>query len=178
MAYDTDITKFSDDLNTVINTSSANVFESAPVHRYGGRKRVVSGNFELATTDVDANDIIVLARLPSNAVIHTLFIMCDTLDTGAGIVVDVGIYEPDGTVVDIDAYVDGTTDFRTANAPPGTDYRWSALTDAVGAGDTIWENGGESADPSAARDIAMTVETVPATAVAATLAYSIEYTID
>jgi hypothetical protein len=45
-------------------------------------------------------------------------------------------------------------------------------------GDRIWENGSESADPNALRDICLTIDTAAATAQAATLGYIIEYTLD
>lgn len=179
MAYDTDITKFSDDLNTIISPDPSVAYESAPVHRYGGRKRAVSGNFETATGDWNAGDIIVLARLPSNAVIHELLIFNDACDGASTLTVDIGVYEADGTAVNPDCYAADDTTFQSATAPSTTNnFRWDALTDPAGGGDQIWENAGESADPSASRDIAMTIVLAPATLTTPTVGYLITYTVD
>lgn len=171
-------TKYADILNSVVNAGGTTAHVLPDVARSGGRMRVVTDNFEVATGDLTAADIIVLARLPANAVIHRLFICNDDLDAGTALLSDVGIYETDGTAVDIDAFADGDDFLSDAAAPPGEDMRYLAASDPTDMGQRIWESGGESADPSAMRDIAITIDTAATTAQAGTIGYRIEYTID
>jgi len=179
MAYDLTITSFSDDLNQTINAPTGAAFETVPSSRYGGRMRTVTGNFELATTDIDDNDIIVLARIPANSTVHKIEFSNDALDAGSALVYNVGIYQPDGTVVDEDAYASLVTSFQAAVAPASaTEIRYEAATDAADMGDRVWESGGESDPGGVMRDIAITISTVAATAAAGTLAFIIQYTID
>ncbi len=169
---------FCDQLDSVVNAGGTTAHALSPVSQLGGRRRVITDNFEVAASEMESTDIIVIARLPSHAVILSILISNDAFDAASAITADLGIYETDGTVVDVDAYADANTILQAATAAPGTELRYTALSTVDTVGDRIWENGSESADPSAMRDIAITIDTAATTAQAATLGYRIEYTID
>lgn len=181
MPYDLTITSFTDDLETTINAPTGGAFQTAPVARYGARQRVITGNFEVATTDLDASDIIVLARLPATATIQSIRLSCDALDAGSSLAFDLGIYDENQAVLDVNYFATVSTIFQAAVNAPGTELRYEAGTagpDRVG--DRLWEQGGvASPGPGGVMyDIAITFTTVAATAAAGTIGYEILYTID
>lgn len=170
---------FCDQLDSVVNAGGTTAHALSPVAQLGGRMRVITDNFEVTTGQIEIGDIIVIARLPSHAVIHSMLMVSDALDTASALRVQLGIYETSGTVVDVDAYATADDVFIAANNLPGEEFRYGkAITDPADMGERIWENGGESADPSAMRDIAWTVSTAATTAAGGTIGYRIEYTID
>ncbi len=180
MPYNLSITSFSDDLETTINAPTGGAFQTAPVARYGGRQRVITGNFEVATTDIDASDIIVLARIPATSTIQSIKLSSDALDDGSALVFDLGIYDENQAVLDQDYFATLSTIFQTATAAPGTEMLYEAATGAERVGDRLWEMGGvASPGPGGVMyDIAMTITTVAATAAAGTIGYEILYTLD
>ena len=64
-----------------------------------GVLRVAQGTIALAAGDSTDNDIVMLAPLPSNASITKLQVATDAL--GGSCTFNVGIYQTDGTVVDL-----------------------------------------------------------------------------
>ncbi len=180
MPYDLTITSFTDDLGATIGAPTKAAFQTAPVARYGARERVITGNYEVATTDIDANDIIVLARIPAQAIVQSIKIANDVLDSGASLVFDLGVFDENQAVIDVDYYADGSTILQSLTAAPGTELQHSAATTAERVGMRLWEMaGGPATDPGGVMyDIVMTITVVAATAVAATLSYEILYTVD
>lgn len=179
MPYDLTITSFSDDLETTINAPTGGAFETAPVARYGARQRVITGNFEVATTDIDASDIIVLARIPANATIQSILLSNDALDLGTALVFDLGIYDENQAVLDVNYFATLSVILASATAAPGTQLLHEAATGADRVGDRLWEMGGVATDPGGVLyDIAITFTTVATTAAAGTIGYEILYTVD
>ncbi len=96
---------------------------STPV-RYGNeglagfKKRAFVGNVALAATDLAAvGDVVLMAKVPSNAIITALTWASDDLDSGTVLVVDVGFYKEDGTEYTTgsgDTILDGVATLQTA----------------------------------------------------------------
>ena len=162
-------TKYSDDLALIINAPHT---AYPPSRRIGGRVRVATDAFEVATTDLDVGDIIVLARLPSYANITELKIASD--DLGTTLTVDIGIYEINGAVADADVFSTGVD--LAAAATNLTDYRYEVANRDT-AGKALWEMLALTVDPNKAYDIALTVAT-SGTPAAGTIAYEIRYAVD
>ena len=78
---------------------------SAELH---GVLRTAHGTVELASGDSDDNDIVMLAPIPSNAAVPSLFIGSDTL--GGSCTFNVGIYTSAGVVKDEDVFASTVAD--------------------------------------------------------------------
>lgn len=174
-------TKYSDALNSVVNAGGTTAHALTNAAAYGGKMRVLSGNFEVATTDFDAvGDLIVIARLPASAIIHTLKLGSDDLDSGTALLINIGTYKTNGTAVDADCYA-AANDILSDGAAAGSleDFRWSAITGIETQGDPIWTNGSEDPNPGGVmRDIGLAVSTVATGEQAGTIGYEITYTVE
>jgi len=115
-----------------------------------GVLRVAQGTIVVAAGDSDDNDIVMLAPIPSNAVVPQIWVGSDTF--GGSCTFNVGIYQTSGTVVDEDY-------FATAVADAGAmaDVRFEAANINT-AGKTMWEMAGASADPGGFYYIAATMQ--------------------
>ena len=85
------------------NTDLVANFEATPQVKNNaaelhGVLRTAHGTVELAAGDSDNDDIVMLAPIPSNAAVPSLFIGSDTF--GGSCTFNVGIYTTDGTVKD------------------------------------------------------------------------------
>ncbi len=179
MPYDLTTTSFTDDLSATIGSPTKAAFQTAPVARYGARQRVITGNYEVATTDMDSGDIIVLARLPAQATIQSILIANDALDVGTALDMDLGIFDENQAVLDQDYFASAITQLTAAVAAPGTELRHEAATGVERVGDRLWEMAGVANDPGGVMyDIVITFVDGAATAAAGTLGYTITYTID
>jgi len=114
-----------------------------------GSVRVAQGTIVVAAGDSDDNDIVMLAPIPSNAVVPNIFVGTDTF--GGSCTYNVGIYQTDGTVVDEDYFA--TT---VADAAALADLRHEAA-DINTAGKMMWEMAGASSDPGGFYYIAATM---------------------
>ena len=114
-----------------------------------GVLRVAQGTIVVAAGDSDDNDIVMLAPIPSNAVVPQIFVGTDTF--GGSCTFNVGIYQSDGTVVDEDYFAS-----TVADAAAMADVRFEAA-DINTAGKTMWEMAGASADPGGYYYIAATM---------------------
>lgn len=164
-----------------------------PVARTYGRKRVISGNFEAAITDLEANDVLMLCPIRSSAVLHSLKISNDDLDSVAGLSLDFGVCDKDGADVNTGAG-DSRELLRTATAQgqgavlpsAAVEQRFVDASQNVvdGVGAQIWEMvnlqtaGIFAADPNRLWFICIRVEVVAATPLAGTIGYQVEYTLD
>ncbi len=77
---------------------------SAELH---GVLRTANGTVELAAGDSDDNDIVMLAPIPSNASVSSLFIGSDNL--GGSCTFNVGIYTTAGVVKDEDVFCNSSS---------------------------------------------------------------------
>ena len=153
----------------------------------GGRMRVATGSMTIADSAFDAaNDVIRLCTLPSNAVVHEMYFICDDMDAGTDSLVDIGIYNTGdasapGAVIDIDCFVDNSTAFRAAITGPAVNFRYGGGAGglATTAGDALWQNAQLSAEPGGHMEIVMTQKaTVSDDDGANAFAFIISYTID
>ena len=104
-----------------------------------GVVRVAQGTIVVAAGDSDDDDIVMLAPIPSNAVVPQIFVGSDTF--GGSCTFNVGIFNTDGTVVDEDYFATAVAD-----AAAMADVRHEAA-DINTAGKMMWEMAGASADP-------------------------------
>lgn len=82
----------------------------------GGRVRVAMAAFnDLPTADMTDGDILKICPLPSNARIISIKMSNEDADASAtDLVFDLGLYDQDGTVRDVDCFVDGGTTLQGA----------------------------------------------------------------
>lgn len=161
-----------------------------PVARTYGRKRVISGSFEVPVASFTAGDIVILCPIPSHAVLHSFKIANDDLDGVAGLTVDIGVCDKDGVTVtpldSLDLFADEDTTFRTATLPAAAlDHAFLLTQDIADAfGAQMWERANLhevasfTEDPNAQWFLCLRVGTIAATPTAGTVAYQVEYCID
>jgi hypothetical protein len=171
-------------MGTTYSDTVTNLVANPPVPNsvsvQGGRVRTVKSTIALGTGDIDDDDIIVMARVPSNAVIQSIRLFNDDLDahTTPTLVADVGLYKPDGTVADRDCYASLITTLQSANTA-GVELMFEARNINEVA-NKVWQDGDAvlTTDPGGLLDIAITIETVAATAAAGDVTMIVEYTVD
>jgi hypothetical protein len=133
-----------------------------------GVVRVAQGTIELAAGDSDDNDIVMLAPIPSNAIISQIWIGSDTL--GGSCTFNVGIYTSAGAVKDEDYYASAVAD-----AAAMADVRFEAA-DLNTAQKALWESAGDSSDSGGFYYIAATMAADGGTA--GTMSFNIQYTVN
>ena len=133
-----------------------------------GVVRVAQGTIELAAGDSDDNDIVMLAPIPSNAIISQIWIGSDTL--GGSCTFNVGIYTSAGAVKDEDYYASAVAD-----AAAMADVRFEAA-DLNTAQKALWESAGDSSDSGGFYYIAATMAAAGGTA--GTMSFNIQYTVN
>ena len=155
------------------NTDLVANFEATPqvansAAELHGVLRTAHGTVELASGDSDDDDIVMLAPIPSNASVPSLFIGSDTL--GGSCTFNVGIYTTDGTVKDEDV-------FATAVADAGAmaDVRFEAANIDT-AGKKMYELAGDTTDPGGYYYIAATMAAAGGTA--GTMSWNISYVVN
>jgi hypothetical protein len=181
-AYSTELTSYEATPQVMVSPASA-----------GGKVRVWSDTIAAATTDIDDNDIIMMAEIPSNAKIKSIKLYNDDLDSNGSpaLVTDVGIYngnvkfnDTDGSatayaaegVIDRDCYGTVMTVLQGA-VTAGTEVRYETLGIET-VGNFMWEDGGLTSDPGRMLRIALTIETVAATAAAGDITMVVEYIVN
>lgn len=130
---------------------------NSPANEYG-RMRTINGNVALdASADLQANDVIVLAAVPTSAVVLSIKIATDDLDSATTLSADVGLYaDAAGTSAkDDDAYASAVTDWRAATS--FTEYAFEARGIEKN-GQKVWQDAGDSEDPHGEYFIAVTVD--------------------
>jgi len=167
-----------------MTTKKSNIvtnFTAAPrvantTQEFGGRVRIAQGTIALATTDLDAADIVLLAPIPTNASIISIKLASDDLDSGSpALLWDVGLHDLGGTAKDADFYATDITLGQAATA--FTEYRFEAA-DINTTGSAVWEDAGDSSDPGGTYYLSLTVSTAPATAAAGDLSFIVQYVVD
>ena len=158
---------------TTKNTNLVANFEATPqvansASELAGVLRTAHGSVELAAGDSTDNDIVMLAPIPSNASVPTLFVGSDTF--GGSCTFNVGIYQADGTVKDEDVFATSVAD-----AAALTDVRYEAADLNTGS-KKLWELAGDSEDPGGYFYIAITFNATGGTA--GTLNWNINYVVN
>ena len=152
----------------------------------GGKLRVWMDTYAASTGDLDNDDIVVLAQVPSNAKLVSLMIYNDDLNSASG-THNGGLYNGpqaytiSGTttaaaaVIDEDCYVTDSTAFRAAVTEP---VELLAETRDINAiANFVWEDGGLAEDPKVPLRIAVTMSAT-GTAIAGDITIVVKYTID
>ena len=153
---------------TTKNSTLVANFEASPnkmskVHQLGGRQRVISGTVALATTDLEAADILMVAPISTAASVVSIVLWNDDLDSGTTNTADVGLYTTGGTAVDDDCYASAITDLRAAVGGAGTEVAFEARNINT-MGQQVWEDAGQSSDPGGLYYIALTFDAAGNTA--------------
>ena len=162
--------------STEVTNATASPVTKNDAARDGGRVRGSTGAFEVTTDVLDGtDDVILLARVPTNAVISKIIVGSDDLDSDGtpALAVDVGIFEEDGTAKDKNYYATAVTDFQAAFDPKEFQDEARPLEDK---GQHLWEDAGDTEDPGGYYYIGLGVETAAATAAAGTVAYEVIWT--
>jgi len=154
---------------------------------------VWSDTIAAGTGDIDDDDILMMAEIPSNAKIKSIKLYNDDLDSGGSpaLVTDVGIYngnvlfnDTDGSatayaaeaVIDRNCYGTVMTVLQAA-VTAGTEVRYETLGIET-VGNFMWEDAGLTSDPGRMLRIALTIETVAATAAAGDITMVVEYIVN
>jgi len=152
----------------------------------GGKLRVFMDTIAAGTGDLDNDDIIVMAQVPSNAKLVSLQIYNDDLNSGSG-TFNVGLYNGpqaytiSGTttdaaaVIDEDCYVTLSTQFQAAVTAPAELLAETRDVNAIA--NFVWEDGGLSEDPKVPLRIAITMSAT-GTAVAGDITMVVQYVVD
>ena len=158
---------------TTKNTDLVANFEATPqvansAAELAGVLRTAHGSVELAAGDSTDNDIVMLAPIPSNASVPTLFVGSDTF--GGSCTFNVGIYTSAGVVKDEDVFATSVAD-----AAALADVRYEAADLNTGS-KKLWELAGDSEDPGGYFYIAITFNATGGTA--GTLNWNISYVVN
>ena len=181
-AYSTELTSFEATPQVMADSGSAS-----------GKVRVWSDTIAAGTGDIDDDDIIMMAEIPSNAKIKSIMLYNDDLDSNGSptLKTDVGVYngnvkfnDTDGSatayaaegVIDRDCYGTLMTTLQAANTA-GVEVRYETLGVET-VGNYIWEDAGLTSDPGRNLRIALTIETVAATAAAGDITMVVEYIVN
>lgn len=166
-------TKASSLFNALDNQVSA---PSADV--LGGRVRVAMALFDdLATTDLEAADILKICPLPSNARLISIQMSNTDLDGSGSPALDyfLGLYDQDGNALDNDVFVNQGTQLQAAASN-------SELLPPVDLdadfGKRVWEQADLTEDPRSFIDLCLTIDTVAATPAAGDIAFTVLYVVD
>jgi hypothetical protein len=158
---------------TTKNTDLVANFEATPqvannAAELHGVLRTAHGSVELAAGDSTDNDIVMLAPVPSNAAVPTLFVGSDTF--GGSCTFNVGVYTSAGVVKDEDVFATSVAD-----AAAMADVRYE-VADLNTGSKKLWELAGDSEDPGGYYYIAITFNATGGTA--GTLNWNISYVVD
>ena len=156
-----------------------------------GKLRVFMDTIAAGTGDIDDDDVIMLAEVPSNSKIISIKLYNDDLDGGSGLVTDIGLYnggtkfnDTDASatayaaeaLIDRDCYGTLSTDLRAA-VTAGTEFRFETLNINTIA-NFVWEDGGLTSDPGVPLRIALTIETVAGSAAAGDITMVVQYVVN
>ena len=154
----------------------------------GGKLRVFMDTIAAGTGDLDDNDIMVMAQVPSNAKLVSLQIYNDDLDGATSAAFNVGLYNGpqaytiSGTttdaaaVIDEDCYVTASTQFQGAVTTPSELLAETRNINAIA--NFVWEDGGLAQDPGVPLRIAITMSATPGSAAAGDITMVVKYVVD
>jgi hypothetical protein len=171
---------------TNLDTTPRTTLEAASA---GGKLRVWMDTYAAGTGDLDNDDVIVMAQVPSNAKIVSLRIYNDDLNSGSG-THNVGLYNGpqaytiSGTttdaaaVIDEDCYATDSDAFQAATTVTTGVEEYLIETRNINAiANFVWEDGGLSEDPKVPLRIAITMSAT-GTAVAGDITMVVLYAVD
>lgn len=155
-----------------------------------GQLNVAIDQVAIVSADIDtAGDIILLAPVPSNAVIIDIELVCDDIDASGVPTLshDVGLYysgiggsqtedgNVSGTVIDADAFASAVTTLQ-AKVTTWTSVRFeSATANIINLDKEAWELGGLTADPGGLLYIGMTMISGAGTPAAGDIGMKVSY---
>ena len=162
---------------TRLDTTPRTLLEKGSV----GTVKVFMDTIAAETTDIDDDDIILLAEVPSNAKILSIKLFNDALDGGSNLATDVGVYNgPTKTssyaanaVIDRDAYATASAVLQAA-VLTGTEVAFE-VRNVNAISNYVWEDAGLSSDPGVPLRIALTIETVASSAAAGDITLQVTY---
>ena len=155
----------------------------------GGKLRVFMDTIAAGTGDLDNNDIIVMAQVPSNAKLTSIRIYNDDLDGATSATFNVGLYNGpqaytiSGTttdaaaVIDEDCYVTESTQFQAAVTTAPVELL-AEVRNINAIANFVWEDGGLSEDPKVPLRIAITMSATPGSAAGGDITMVVQYVVD
>lgn len=164
--------------STVITNADATpvVFNKAGVAK--GRVIRAVGTVEVAATDSDAS-VYRFVRIPSNAIISSIKIFNDDLDSGTAVVFDVGLHQTaanGGAALDADVFATDIATCQAANLT-GVEVRFEAA-DINGVEKRAWEIGAATADTQVDYDVTMSLGGTLTGLTAGTITMVVDYTVE
>ena len=144
----------------------------------GGFVQIASDNVELVAADFDADgDTIHMVDLPSDAIIHSLKVSTDDLDTSTDVSFNYGIYSTDlATIHDEDFFASLITAQATSRLTELFDEAVTAANRAS-PGKKLFELAGIATDPGGRLAIVATQTATAASAAAGTFSFQISYSV-
>ncbi len=176
---------------STVKSVNVTALEARPLvftDRKTGVEKILLDKIAVATTSIDEiGDVILLAPLPSNAILTSLVIFNDDLDSNGSpaLAANVGVYysgiggnqlangKTSGVVVDADNIATAITTLQAANTV-GVELRFEA-DDIVNLTKELWEIAGLSTDCGGMLYLGLTISTVAATAAAGDLVVRVKY---
>jgi hypothetical protein len=166
---------------SILSNRASQISAGTPsrVSNVGGRVRQISGTVALAVGDLDLNDIVMLAGVPTNAVVNSIKLASDDLDSGAAAIAwSLGLYSGAADTAETkDENVYATAITLGQAVTPFTEYAFEARGIEL-CGQKVWEDAGDTSDPVSEYFIGLVIDVIPATAAAGDLSFIIEYTVD
>jgi len=144
----------------------------------GGRVRVAMCLFDdLATTDLEAADILKICPLPSNARLISIQMSNSDLDGSGSPALDyhLGLYDQDGNALDNDVFVNQGTELQ---GPASNSELLPPVDLDADFGKRVWEQADLTEDPRSFIDLCLTIDTVAATPAAGDIAFTVLYVVD
>jgi hypothetical protein len=162
---------------TRLDTTPRTLLEKGSV----GTVKVFMDTIAAGTGDIDDNDIILLAEVPSNAKILSIKLFNDALDGGSNLATDVGVYNGPiktssyaaNAVIDRDCYATASAVLQAA-VLTGTEVAFE-VRNVNAISNFVWEDAGLSSDPGVPLRIALTIETVASSAAAGDITVQVTY---
>ena len=133
-----------------------------------GSVRIAQGNIALAAGDTGNADIVMLAPIPSQAVVTSIQVGSDAL--GGSCTYDIGIYTSAGAVKDIDIFATSVADGAAI-----AELRYEALGLET-TGQRLHVQGGDTVDPGGYYYIAATFDAAGGSA--GDMAFMIQYVVN
>lgn len=145
----------------------------------GGRVRVAMCLFDdLATTDLEAADILKICPLPSNARLISIKMSNTDLEgdsSSPALDYHLGLYDQDGNALDNDVFVNQGTELQAA----GSNQELLPPVDLdADFGKRVWEQADLTEDPRSFIDLCLTIDTVADTPAAGDIAFTVLYVVD
>lgn len=177
--------------SSIIQGLDANPRTVTDVANLGGELRIAASTIEVATGDIDNNDIIMFTELPSGGKVHSIRLFNDDLDSNASptLTANIGLYagqrftDTDSSftvyqkdaVLDEDCYASAITALQDPNTE-GSEFVYE-VRDIANIGNAIWQDAGLTSDPRIPLRLAITISNAAATAAAGTITLRCMYSI-